>query len=485
MADPDSRAIATTPAGGEATAPASSRSLGDVPRFELIRFGLVRWYLVISLVVMAASATTIGAWLSRQIERSVIDRTAAFSSLYVNSVAGHYLQELDERRDLDPSTRESLRRLIGESSLAEQIVSFKVWTPDSRIVFTTSPEGLVDLDGVNPDVIQTLGGEVVSVISDLSEQENDYERSHFEELIETYAPVYSTDTGDVIAVTEFYELPDDLLAEVARARHRAWLVVIAVSSTAYLVLAGFVIRAGTLILEQSAALHQVSDQNRSLRRRVQRAAARSAALGERHLRRVSSDLHDGPAQSLSLALLRLDRDTPATLRPALESTLESIRSVASGLRTPDLEELDMGDVVARAVNDVVRSSGAGGEIDVRIDVTGSAGHASLPTKLTAYRVIQEAMSNAIRHASMSRLSVVLRGDTGSVEIDISDDGTGFDTGLAPSPGHLGLSTMRERTEMLGGRLGVTSTPGVGTTVSLRLPRTPTEAGEPDGPRHVT
>ena len=90
-----------------------------------------------------------------------------------------------------------------------------------------------------------------------------------------------------------------------------------------------------------------------------------------------------------------------------------------------------------------------------------------------YRVVQEALHNVVRHAEASRVAVSFRDGTGAgadaeVVVEIADDGTGFDPGLVGS-GHLGLITMRERAEDLGGCLEVRSRRGNGTRVILRVP----------------
>ena len=94
-------------------------------------------------------------------------------------------------------------------------------------------------------------------------------------------------------------------------------------------------------------------------------------------------------------------------------------------------------------------------------------------ELAAYRVVQEALANALRHAGASRLSMGARNDGGELAVWLTDDGCGFDPARAGGamPGeHLGLVSMRERAAFAGGSLDVDSSPGRGTTVWLRIPR---------------
>ena len=85
-----------------------------------------------------------------------------------------------------------------------------------------------------------------------------------------------------------------------------------------------------------------------------------------------------------------------------------------------------------------------------------------------YRVAREAMVNVVKHASASRLEVTLRADDGFVVLTVTDDGVGFDV-QQKFPGHLGLTSMRERVMSVGGDLSVVSAPGQGTTIRACVP----------------
>jgi signal transduction histidine kinase len=88
----------------------------------------------------------------------------------------------------------------------------------------------------------------------------------------------------------------------------------------------------------------------------------------------------------------------------------------------------------------------------------------------AYRIAQEALHNALRHAAPDHIDVILRSAEGTVELSITDDGKGFDARAAEAAGRrLGLVSMRERARAVGGRLDVTSSASAGTTVRLVLP----------------
>jgi signal transduction histidine kinase len=86
-----------------------------------------------------------------------------------------------------------------------------------------------------------------------------------------------------------------------------------------------------------------------------------------------------------------------------------------------------------------------------------------------YRIVQEALTNIVRHAQASSIGILLERDMGRVKVFVEDDGTGFETDVAERRGRLGLIGMRERAEMFGGTLIVESSPGRGTSVIVEVP----------------
>jgi signal transduction histidine kinase len=224
------------------------------------------------------------------------------------------------------------------------------------------------------------------------------------------------------------------------------------------------------------ALEATLAENQSLQSRVNRAAARTTALNEEFLRRLSADLHDGPAQNVSLALLRVDDIADAggnggtsdveVMKRALDSALTGIRSITLGLRSPDVQGLSPCRAARRAVTDFERMTGdrVSVECEEHDDTVGP-----LPTNITIYRVVQESLANSFKHAGPASRSVgISRGD-GTVELVIADDGIGFDPTAVATDGSLGLALMRERVEVLGGRFAVTSDPeSGGTTVEATI-----------------
>jgi signal transduction histidine kinase len=225
--------------------------------------------------------------------------------------------------------------------------------------------------------------------------------------------------------------------------------------------------------DQVDELQGLLDQNEQLRGRVKTAAERTTTLSERNLRRISSDLHDGPGQMLALAMLRLERlqaqPTAAAeydeLRAALTDALRDMRAIAAGLRLPELEGLSTADTVRRVVDDHVRRSGTHVDLVMSDDV----GEAPLPTKIALFRALQELLSNSTRHGGGSDVTVNVSSSGGRLRAAVSDSGPGFDGDLVGAEGHLGLAGIREQAELLGGTFSVEPRDHGGVTVTVMWP----------------
>ena len=442
-----------------------------------------------SLVILATGMFLIGAWVGRQIEDGVVHRTAATTALYVDSFIAPDLQELADHDSLSPQHTAHLDRLLGQTAFGRRIAAFKVWTKQGQIVYSSDPALIGKIYPVDSGLAQSFAGEVAAEISDLSAAENERERITQRRLLEMYSPVRQAGQETVIAAAEFYYTVDELEGEITTAQQSSWLVFGCGSLGMYLLLAGFVRGASQTISHQRSALsRQVTqlqgllDQNTTLHQRVQRAAGRTTALNERVLRRISAELHDGPAQELGYSLLRLDHvlaqagawaDAPhqavaeelSVIQGSLDRAMHEVRGISTGLGLPEMERWTLAETLSRVVSTHERRTGT----KAVVELTCPAVPVSLPVKITLYRLVQEALNNAYRHAAGhgQRVQVCCEGD--QLLVEVSDSGPGFaDIAAFDTQEHLGLAGMRERVESLGGVFRVVSNPGEGTRIMAQL-----------------
>jgi signal transduction histidine kinase len=374
---------------------------------------------------------------------------------------------------------------------------FQVWDRDGHAVYSTVPA----MVGLQAPVVDELAGAFAGQVSaSIGEPEGEDRLPATiprEELMEIYSPVRNRGTDEVIAVAEFYYAADDLARDIAAAQRRSWLVVGGATVIIYLMLATYVRRVSNTVQRQQVALsEQVSRltallrQNRELNERVRGAAARTAALNERFLRRFSAELHDGPAQDISLALLRLDNVAAKcaadnldgagraeiereldVIQTSLRRSLDEVRATSSGLMLPHLGTLRVGQTIEHVVRGHQRRTGSSPAVTLR-EIPAEA---PLAVKIALYRIVQEALNNAWRHAPGASLSVTVEGTADGLRLEVCDSGPGFDPArVAGAEDQLGLFGMRERVESLGGEFRIESAPGEGTRVIAELPHT---AGE--------
>lgn len=208
------------------------------------------------------------------------------------------------------------------------------------------------------------------------------------------------------------------------------------------------------------------------------------AAQEAERARVSRDLHDDVGQALTSVLLglRLVEDSLARpdadlddacsrvseLRELVADGLRRARQLAFDLRPTVLDDVGLAAALHRLTDDVAARSG----ITVELDAAALDPDERLSPEIETviYRVVQEALTNVVRHASASTASVALAGRDGVIRVFIEDDGTGFDPQRVPTRAHLGVEGMLERAELVGGTVSVTSAVGAGTTIVLEVPR---------------
>jgi signal transduction histidine kinase len=218
---------------------------------------------------------------------------------------------------------------------------------------------------------------------------------------------------------------------------------------------------------------------------VQALAGRVREAEESERRRLAHDLHDDFGQRLTALRmkLQLSRLRPDQRSVAIddcvaisEELLQDVRAFARGLRPPLLDEVGLGPALQALVDAHVDR----GAFTVTVDVPERLPRLPPPIEVAIYRVVQEAIANALRHAAATRLSLAARIDDGHLDVWLIDNGRGFDTAHASGGAlreHLGLVSMRERAGFAGGTLDVDSAPGRGTSVHLRIPVAPAIAGQ--------
>ena len=220
------------------------------------------------------------------------------------------------------------------------------------------------------------------------------------------------------------------------------------------------------VAELGAAFDQMLERLEQERRE---SARRALGAQEEERLRIARELHDEVGQALTAVLLQLDRaqasigGEPAQrvreAREAARVTLEEVRAIARNLRPEALDDLGLAAALRQLCVEAERTG-------VLIDRDISSGVTlDREAEVVVYRVAQEAITNALRHAGAEQIRLTLQPDGDFTVLRIRDDGRG----IGHAPEGAGLRGMRERAVLVGGRLELADSPGGGTSVTLTLP----------------
>ena len=224
--------------------------------------------------------------------------------------------------------------------------------------------------------------------------------------------------------------------------------------------------------EAVAAEHQRAEENLELQRKAQQAEL--AAVEERS--RIAREIHDGIAQSIYMLSLNLEtsaelaRQQQDGLKERLDGLVALSKETLLEVRHYifDLKPYLAGEKgVASMVENQVREFNTVARVPTSLETRGEAHQLPVPVATCLYRVTQEALANAFKHARASEVKVLLEFTSDGVQLMVRDNGRGFDATTSTS-GH-GLPNMRQRADELGGTFSLHSSPGEGTQVVLGLP----------------
>lgn len=214
------------------------------------------------------------------------------------------------------------------------------------------------------------------------------------------------------------------------------------------------------------------------RKRLRQFGADTVRAAEEERRRIARELHDDTAQRLAGLLVRLRLARQAeddgrkeelleAVREEILASAEAVRRVARGLRPPALEDVGLGTAIRSHVRQRLEAS----SLRVELELDPAEDRLDDESKLAVYRIVQEALSNVVRHAEAGVVWIRVRGTDGHVVAEVEDDGRGFEIpgSLDRIDPGLGLLGMQERASLAGGELEIDSVPGRGTTVRVRVP----------------
>jgi signal transduction histidine kinase len=221
------------------------------------------------------------------------------------------------------------------------------------------------------------------------------------------------------------------------------------------------------IAQRNASLQHSHDQLRSLSMRL-------LSIQEEERIRIAREVHDELGQALTAHKIELQQlgrrnenldEDIRVLNRSVDAIIDRVRKISSDLRPTILDDLGMAAALEQQLRRLRESTGIRTTLSMseepRFDPLSSA---------TIFRIVKESLANVVRHAEATEVEVALNVNPDEAELRVSDNGRGITPEQSQSPASLGLIGIRERAEMLNGRVRVEGAPGRGTTITVTLPR---------------
>jgi two-component system NarL family sensor kinase len=442
------------------------------------RSGLVLSFALASLVAFVA----IGLALSTLVGRRLVDRQVEAAEFHARFVAETILRhelrpgELNFLTPLGGERYGELRTFVSDRVLRWPIIRLTIWRSDGMVVFSEDPS-LVghQLPLADPLKQAFRQSAPVSMVMGGARRHGPHPAVRH---LDTYVPVFfdAHNRGGIpVAMVQLSQDYTGIESEVQRLFRTVTMTLVAGLAFLYMSLLPIMVRVSRTLSKQNTRLEEQAHERRRLLDTVLRTSEEERTL-------LAAELHDGPIQRLAglgyrleRARNRLERGNAEGAAPLLTELQEGLseetrrlREMMAELRPPVLDQ--------RGLHSALRDHAAAFQRSWGVDCTVSS---ALDTRLdphvetVLYRVAQEALANVAKHAHAGRAWVSLGARNGSIVLEVGDDGIGFDPLYATSNGnrdHFGLTAMRERVEMAGGRWEVRSTPGAGTRVVAEFPR---------------
>ena len=422
----------------------------------LVRNPLVQ-FLAVVLVMLAAVAIGTSLLSRRAADDEAINDARAVTKVLARSVARPAIPR--GLVDGDPAAIDQLDRRVLDRLLVDDVRRIKIWDARGTILYSDETRLIgsrYDVGAEERDVLDTGG--IEAEVSDLTKPENRFERQ-LGGLLEVYTRIH-TPGGQPLLFEAYYSR-----ADIAVQRERIFDRFRPITLGALLAFA--VLTTPVLLL---------------LMRRIRRAGEERARLLQSAINasdaerlRIARDLHDGVVQDLAgssfaLTTVAMRPGVPADVSGELAGVSRSLRTSMRTLRSLLVEiyppELHTEGLEAALTDLLSPLSARGVHTSLRVgDLSGASDEAVA----LVWRVAQETVRNALRHAGASSVEVSVGFTGGELVLEVVDDGSGFD-GSAVPPGHFGLRGLQSLSRDAGGRLRVESAEGRGTTVTLAVPR---------------
>jgi len=425
------------------------------------RWGLLRIFALSGFVSIIGISIVSGSIYFSFLQQNLLAREMAVSSEFIQSVSLINNPEAYFEGSTNIEDKSAVEEFFSHVIGIPDVFRATVFDADFQIIWSNDAKIIGKRFSDNDELKIAYSGESIfswGVTDEHAKQEHVFLPDDVEQFVESYIPVWDEKHERVIGVVELYKSPRALFETL----NRGELLVASVS-----LLGGLILY--LLLFWVVRTAHQLIETQRT---RIKQASSRGVELNEQYLRRIGSELHDGPVQSIGFALLKLDSifqsesDSARShktdvvvidkIQQALNDALQELRSLSAGLTIPELQELS----AREAITKLIKRHESRTSTSVSHELNNLPENLSTPTKICLYRLVQEGLNNAYRHGAGidQRVDVSVQGSL--LFLTISDGGPGMDVNdlsKINDADHLGLRGMRERVESLGGDFQITRT----------------------------
>lgn len=422
------------------------------------QWGLLKIFALSSFITIISISAVSGFIYFTFLQQNMLQREMEISSEFIMSISLINNPVAYFEGSTDPKDKEAVEEFFQHVIGIPDVFRATIYDIHHQIIWSNDAEIIGKTFNDNDELSQAYAGISIFKLGKAdahAKQEHTFLPEKIEQFVESYIPVRDHQSHEIIGVVELYKSPNALFETL-----RIGFILVLVVST----LSGFVLY-WILFWIVRTAHHLIESQ----RVRIKQASSRAVELNEQHLRRIGSELHDGPAQSIGFALLKLDDiiddEEPETeqdkyhsnitlkIQHALNDALQEIRSLSAGLVIPDLK----GQPVKLAILKVIDRHEKRTSTKVVHHIKKIPDSIKTSSKICIYRLVQEGLNNAFHHGQGIDQSVSVIIKDRQLELTVQDSGPGInfnDIEKVNGPDHLGLRGMRERVESLGGHFKI-------------------------------
>src|SRR5262245_16706605 len=391
--------------------------------------------------------------------KAIVDRYAAEVALFTDSFVAPRVQELARHSTLSESKKTELDGLFSPVVIGRPIIAFRIWV-DDQIIYSNNREMIGRRFALSPARARAWQGGVSSELNQLDGDDDAAIRALGVHILEVYAPLRQAGTGQIVALVETYEVATDLTYEVRAAQALVWLIFA-------LSMIGFIALVVVLIKRHASEISRLNEEKSAFRVRVGRANRRISDINELQMRRLGTDLYEGPVRLVGAALLKLDAlralfaeiEAPAdgknedfdAIKQALTEALDEIRKLSESLVPSKLYELSLAQTLATAVRRHEKRTGA----SVTCEIARLPQEVPFCVKACFYRFVGEALEQGDPTAART-VRVDCDGDVLQVEVKC----TIATPHLPPFQHGQWLRALQATIESIGGKALVQALPNV-------------------------